>query len=101
MKFDKKLLMKKFEEKDYPFCIDMLMENIKDTLSQEVKEKNPSFEYVNLKNLKMNCIKYLDDSKKHIAIKLYDFAYTDEYEETFVLDALLHMYEKISSNNIY
>lgn len=101
MKFNKELLIENFEKKNYSFCIQMLTENIIEKLTEEIKEHNPNFEYINITNLKTNALKYLDNSNKQIAIQLHDFIYSEDYEETFILDALLHMYESLSDENIY
>jgi len=101
MKFNKEQLIEKFEQKDYSFCNEMLIQSIIENLTYEIKKHNPKFEYTNISNLKTNCIKYLDNSKKQIVLQLHDFIYNEDYAETYVLDTLLHMYEKISKENIY
>lgn len=101
MSFNKKELIENFKNKNYSFCIEMLSDKIIDNLVSEIKKQNPNFEYVNITNLKNNCLKYLYDSKKIIAIQLYDYMYNDDYSEAFVLDNLLSMYETLYSENIY
>lgn len=101
MSFNKNELIDNFKNRNYSLCIDMLTDKIIDKLVADIQIHNPNFKYVNITNLKNNCLKYLDDSKKIIAIQLYDYMYHDEYSEAFILDGLLNMYEILYSESIY
>lgn len=100
MSFNKEILIKNFKEKKYSTCIEMLTNELIRILTLEIQAHNPQYEYKNITNLRTQCLKYLDNSRKEVALQLHDFMFHEEYTETFILDSLLSMYEQLTKQEL-
>lgn len=95
MKFNKEILVEKFNEKEYDTCIELLTNEITKTLSNNVKKEKPDFEYTNITNLRNICTNYLNPKKQAIVFKLHELMTQDNYSEEQLLAELLMLYKKV------
>lgn len=97
MNFNKEILTKNFKEKKYSLCIEMLTDEIIRSLSESVKSKYPDFKYSNIKNLRNDCAKYLEQDKQEVAFKMHELLLNEEYPQKQLLTELLILYKKINN----
>ena len=90
---DDKKLREQFKNKNYVYCINVLRKEIKQKLISRLNIIRPGYKYKNLKELKTNCYKYLNDDEKKYISMLCRYA-EKEYPEKQELASLLDIYSK-------
>lgn len=96
---DKKTLKLNFENQNYSNCITVLFNEIKNILIEKIKEKDSTYKYVTIGDLKNKAIKYLSTQLQSYAIALYTLVMQPE-DELFELEVLLNMYEELVAENV-
>ena len=71
-----------------------MYEEIKKILIEKVKEYDKNYTYTSIKDLKLKCIKYLDDEISDLAVEFYDFTVNQDIE-TYELSRLLEIYDML------
>ncbi len=94
MSIDKKMFSEHLKYKDYEYCINVLREEILNILVKKIQEKNKDFTYTTIGNLKQNCIKYLPENEKNIAIDIYSLTFSDDSAD-YELACLMNSYKEL------
>ncbi|MCI8277275.1 MAG: hypothetical protein HFJ46_05065 [Clostridia bacterium] len=91
----KSLLKEHLKYQEFDKCNNILRKEILDFFSQKVLEKNSSFTYSSLENLKSNVTKYLDNTLLEAFNKFY-FLSIFESNNHYEFQELLDIYKLIS-----
>jgi hypothetical protein len=92
MAIDNKYLKQLIKEKNFSKSIYILTDEITNLFTEQIKNKNENFEYVNLANLKNNAIKNLDDNLADAAIDFYNLTIRDDADELYEVNMLFEIY---------
>ena len=92
---DKNIINTKIKEKDYSNCIFILYNEIKNILIEKIKEKNPSYVYITIGDLKNKASRYLSSDLQSYAIILYTLVINPEEDELYTLNLLFEIYKQL------
>ena len=94
---DKEKFKESLSKKEYDDCVKLLSQNIKQILIEKVKEKDSSFKYTNVANLKNCCLELLDSKEKLVAMEFYKLQ-IEEIGIEYEVIKLMELYDRLNYN---